>query len=668
MSMPPFLLGSALTFWGWHTGLWWLGLPLALLAELPRVFDWRWELQLRERQRTADLVSVSIVLTAVYLYLTQPRLGSALILLVQWSPALLFPVLALQLYGERGGVERSVLMPSLRGGRPGGAELLDVGPAFLLTCLLASAMLPPPGSYYYSLLTLLAAWGLWRYRPRGQRLWVWGIVLLLAGGVGHAIGVGLQRAQAGLEDVAVEWLSSWFGSDLDPYRVTTAIGEVGSLKQSERIVLRVYSDRMLSQPLLLREATYGRYVDGTWLADATPFESLVLEGAGWRLPGDAPVPEEVQVFMDLRKGKGILPLPEGSRTLYGLQGARLSRNASGTVKVLEGPAAADYRVAYGGSSQASQPGETDLRIPPKERQALQQVVNALALEGLSAAEVLERLDRWFNESFRYTLRLEGPPRGTTALSHFLLGRRAGHCEYFASAAVLLLRQAGIPARYVRGWSVQEYSDLEDAYVARVRHAHAWVSAWVGGAWRDFDPTPPDWSALEAEERPWWTPVLDLWARLTFVLTRTEKAPEGELVGVALLVPLTAVLLWRIGRRGRRRSRPTQAPCKTVDTASPFAPVEQVMTQRGFGRKPGVTLRNWLRRLEREGEATVAELLPAVKLYYRRRFDPDTNGDFEDLQQFIDAWLRRHGRGPQSSHWWPVSRAARAALLSKNKPD
>jgi hypothetical protein len=369
VSVPPFLLGSALLFWGWHTGLWWLGLPLALLAELPRFVDWRLELDLKERQRIADLVSLLIVLAAAYVYLTQPRLGRALILLIQWSPALLFPVLALQLFGERGGVERSVLMLSLRGGRPGGSELLDLGPAFLLTCLLASAMLPPPGSYYYPFLTLLAGWGLWPHRLRARRPWVWGIVLLLAAGAGHTIGVGLQRAQTGLEDVAVEWLSSWTAGDLDPYRVTTAIGEVGSLKLSERIVLRVYSDRMLRRPLLLHEAAYQRYVNGTWLADATPFESLVSEAGGWRLPGDTPVAGEVRVLMDLRKGAGILPLPEGSRTVYGLQGARLSRNRSGTVKVLEGPTAADYHVAYGGSSEASPPGETDLRVPPNERPA-----------------------------------------------------------------------------------------------------------------------------------------------------------------------------------------------------------------------------------------------------------------------------------------------------------
>ncbi|MBT8330725.1 MAG: transglutaminase-like domain-containing protein, partial [Deltaproteobacteria bacterium] len=39
------------------------------------------------------------------------------------------------------------------------------------------------------------------------------------------------------------------------------------------------------------------------------------------------------------------------------------------------------------------------------------------------------------------------------IENFLTRSRSGHCEYFATATVLLLRQAGIPARYARGYSV-----------------------------------------------------------------------------------------------------------------------------------------------------------------------------------------------------------------------
>src|SRR5439155_1389676 len=74
---------------------------------------------------------------------------------------------------------------------------------------------------------------------------------------------------------------------------------------------------------------------------------------------------------------------------------------------------------------------------------------------------------------------------------------SGHCEYFATATVLLLRAAGVPARYATGYSVQEWSRLERRYVVRARHAHSWALVWADGAWRDLDTTPPLWADEEA---------------------------------------------------------------------------------------------------------------------------------------------------------------------------
>ena len=79
--------------------------------------------------------------------------------------------------------------------------------------------------------------------------------------------------------------------------------------------------------------------------------------------------------------------------------------------------------------------------------------------------------------------------------------RAGHCEYFATATVLLLREAGIPARYATGFSVQDFSRMENRSVVRERHAHAWVLAFVNGAWRDLDTTPSNWGELGKSRMP-----------------------------------------------------------------------------------------------------------------------------------------------------------------------
>src|SRR5205807_1199702 len=79
------------------------------------------------------------------------------------------------------------------------------------------------------------------------------------------------------------------------------------------------------------------------------------------------------------------------------------------------------------------------------------------------------------------------PRKESALEEFLLNSRAGHCEYFATATTLLLRAAGVPARYAVGFSVQEWSRLEQRYIVRARHAHSWTLAYVNGGWRGRAP-------------------------------------------------------------------------------------------------------------------------------------------------------------------------------------
>ena len=164
MKLPPYVLGAALAGWGLHTDMAWLGVPLALLAELPRFLDWRWELQPRERQRIADFCSLLILVTSVVLYLNSSRLGSAVILLIQWLPALLFPLLTTQLYEGRQGVEMSVLFLSLRG-RAAADEQLDLTPPYLLVCVIAAAMVPIPSPWYLPGLGLLVAWTLWGLRP-----------------------------------------------------------------------------------------------------------------------------------------------------------------------------------------------------------------------------------------------------------------------------------------------------------------------------------------------------------------------------------------------------------------------------------------------------------------------------------------------------------------------
>ncbi len=73
---------------------------------------------------------------------------------------------------------------------------------------------------------------------------------------------------------------------------------------------------------------------------------------------------------------------------------------------------------------------------------------------------------------------------------FLFDSREGHCEFFASSMVLLLRTVGIPARLQAGYIGGE-REGDGAYLVRESNAHAWVLAYVEKRWRVFDPTPPE---------------------------------------------------------------------------------------------------------------------------------------------------------------------------------
>jgi hypothetical protein len=285
--------------------------------------------------------------------------------------------------------------------------------------------------------------------------------------------------------------------------------------------------------------------------------------------------QDARILLQLQRPEGLLPLPASTTSIDKLQRADLQRNGFGTVRyrVRGGAVMLGYRVTWGSEPPALAPPDAiDLRVIGPESATLAQVASKLELADLQPTEALMRLQHYFDSGFRYTLELPRIPADQPPLSHFLLQAHAGHCEYFASAATLLLRQAGIPARYARGWSVQEYSSLEQAWIGRDSHAHAWVLAWIDGAWRNFDPTPPDWGALEAADRSWTLGVSDFiaWLRLTLSGASNEDRADRNWLLLPLGI-LILILIWRIARRARRGSRDDRlAPAILPNDTSAFA--------------------------------------------------------------------------------------------------
>ncbi|HXE37087.1 MAG TPA: DUF3488 and transglutaminase-like domain-containing protein [Azonexus sp.] len=93
----------------------------------------------------------------------------------------------------------------------------------------------------------------------------------------------------------------------------------------------------------------------------------------------------------------------------------------------------------------------------------------------------------FANEFSYTL--QPPLLGENSVDDFLFRTRRGFCEHFAAAFVVLMRNAGIPARVVTGYQGGERNPVDGYLVVRQSDAHAWAEVWLEGrGWVRVDPT------------------------------------------------------------------------------------------------------------------------------------------------------------------------------------
>ena len=129
--------------------------------------------------------------------------------------------------------------------------------------------------------------------------------------------------------------------------------------------------------------------------------------------------------------------------------------------------------------------------------------------------VAERFSRYL--SARYDYLLPGEEGAAKNLDEFLRRVGGGHCEYFASAMMILLRKHGIPCRLVGGFLAHEWDPERTGLTVRKRHAHAWVDVWDRETgWFTIDATPAR-SALEDQEASLWfqltAAVSSLWDKV-----------------------------------------------------------------------------------------------------------------------------------------------------------
>ena len=659
MRTPPLLLATTLAFWGWHTDLLLLGVLAGLLLEGARLTRWRWELTQADLGRIWQLCTVLFVGVAAYLVLTTDASGAtqAVQTLFQWYPLTVLPIVAAQLYSTDGRVELSILSALVRRKTAKEGRIrertIDLSYPYFAVCALSASAAHVRTTWFYAGLCLLAAWVLWVNRSRAYSPVLWGSLLAsvcLVGYIGH---MGLHQLHGLFERNVMDWLSGMSGDRVDPQQSHTALGSVGRMKQSDRIILRVEPDTESQTSVLLREATYDLYANAMWFARSSRFQTLAPEAdeTTWKLHPGAGSQPGATIAVFFKEGRGILALPDGTvgvgrLTVGGLQHSRL-----GAVRVEEGPALLIYQPLIGpGGQRDGPPRKTDLTLPKNETVAISHLAGQLKLPAQQPRDALRTLTAFFQEHFRYSTYLAEQEPGSTPLSDFLFRSRAGHCEYFASATVLLLRAAGIPARYATGYSVQEFSTFEDRYLVRARHAHSWALVYIDGAWQNFDTTPASWVEIEQGRASWWGSISDTWSWVTFQVAKWRQGEGRDQVVTYLgwlVIPLAVILVWRISARTRvvrlqGQDRPVYDAVVHPGADSLFYKVETDLNACGLERASWEPLSWWIQRIQATHPTFVppGSLDTMVALHYRYRFDPMgiTREEKDALAEGVEAWL------------------------------
>lgn len=307
---------------------------------------------------------------------------------------------------------------------------------------------------------------------------------------------------------------------------------------------------------------------------------------------------------------------------------------------------------------------------------LRALANQVAGTRSTPFEKARAIESFLRQNYTYSLETK---QGSDFVESFLFRTKEGHCEYFATAMVVMLRSVGIPARVVNGFYSVEFNESAKAFIVRQRDAHSWVEVFFerGFGWMTFDPTPASgvgrpvqasaftlaWeSFVDAVKVRWYRYIVDYsfadqrgliravlfairnmsnlavsltsydWERGEFGGAEVASSGLGVVVVLVVLVGGTA-MVWvlftriRFGRVMRRRY--------TRSIVRFYSEILRLLARHGLERAVGETPREFAAKVASQPRF---ELLGKItELYYLNRFRREPLAPPQVLE--IEAFIR-----------------------------
>ena len=234
--------------------------------------------------------------------------------------------------------------------------------------------------------------------------------------------------------------------------------------------------------LYLRQQDYDLYDGLGWTAS---------EGRAEPFPAAAGSGESVLIRTENRKNTLFLPY-------YPISGATLKNGHAENTEnareytVLRSALPADWRqTAYQNAAASPEEWQDYLALPEATRQGAAPYLAQLD-PNASNTEKAELIAALVLGSARYDLDPgKMPPSEPDFALWFLERSSRGYCIHFATAATVLLRAAGVPARYVTGYMLE--TTAGESVTVTEENAHAWAEYYEPslGLWIPLEATPAD---------------------------------------------------------------------------------------------------------------------------------------------------------------------------------
>jgi hypothetical protein len=263
----------------------------------------------------------------------------------------------------------------------------------------------------------------------------------------------------------------------------------GQVQQDNTIVMRIEPGRRghrLPLPAYISGMRYTTFSGRQWLVALGRREPLYASsGVDSFVVTDQQADTQTTVYLE----------PTGTDVLFGLEhvtGLRgqlqyLRRDAEGNL-FTDAPYYKTIRYDVSSTSGDTVPADASLLQTaylqvPELSQAFRDVA-ARVVRGQTVREKAQATRDYLLANYVYSL-----DPAAVSVEDFVVNRRTGYCEHFATAMVLLLRVEGVHARLVSGFVATEWNNASGYLIVRAKDAHTWVEVLDGDTWVRYDPTP-----------------------------------------------------------------------------------------------------------------------------------------------------------------------------------